>query len=48
MQWKSDPMSFKVPIAKIVIEPDQAPCVLNGLDDHDHFMPLDIIDEPMH
>jgi hypothetical protein len=48
MQWKSDPLSFEVPVAEIAIEPDQAPCVSTGLDDHDHFVTLAIRDDPIH
>jgi hypothetical protein len=48
MQWKRDPLYFEVPIAEIATEPDQAPCVLTGSDDHDHFVTVAIRDYPIH
>jgi hypothetical protein len=47
MQWMRDPVSFEVPVAEIVTEPDQAPCVPTRSDEHDHFVTLAIRDEPM-
>jgi hypothetical protein len=40
-------VSFEVPVVEIMTEPDQGPCVLTGSDDHEHFVTLDIRDEPM-
>jgi hypothetical protein len=47
MQWMRDPVSFEVSVAEIMTEPNQAPCVSTGLDEHDHFVTLAIRDEPM-